>query len=284
MNGRHVGIDRRGGSFFTVEVDYDAGRPRVTSLGRSEIAPGADLSRSEDGRVVLSVADDLAIVKAIYPGSGKFPSVNERLRFELSQSLLEDESAFGCLFQNTGNDRRFLGAALRQQLLTDLQSQYGFVGDSDTNLSFQLRSFALGRGYLSFCRREAGDLVVLVDLVEGLASVCLLSRDQIVDVTSLKLDPDQLASAAGRDRLAVDLKTVVNFRLAALIDSGISVPISGLAVSGEGVGDDFIDTVQRYFRVNISQPVLNEGYFAEGDHPDRDDWPLYLVALGLTVN
>ncbi len=284
MNGRQIGIDRRGDSFLTAGVDYDAGRPRVTNLGRTKSVPDADSIRTEGTPLVMAIADDLAIVKAIYPGAGGFPSIDERLRFEMAQSLLEDESAFCYLFQNTGNERRYLGAALHQRLLTELGGKFGLADKSDLKSAFQLRSFALGRGYLTFCRRVAGDLVGLVDLADDLATVCLLSRDNVVDVMSLKLNPDQLASGNGRDRLAVDLKTVVNFHLAGLMDAGISVPLSGLVMSGETVDDALIDTVNRYFKLSITRPELNEGYLADGDLPDRADWPLYLVALGLTVN
>jgi hypothetical protein len=283
MNGRHIGIDRRGNTFYAVEVDFDAGRPSIVRFYRGDTSPAGDEAWAGDTSIAVTVPDDLAIVKAICPGSGQFPSVEDRLRFELGQSLLEDESVFHFLIQPTGNERRYLGAALRRHLLSELRSGYGLEEQTDADPVYQLRSFALGRGYLNFCRRESGDLIALVDLCHGRVSVCLVYRDQIVDVISLKPGEASPDAPEARDRLAVDLKTVVNFRLAGLMEAGVTVPVSSLLITGQDVDPSLIEAVRRYFKVNIGQPAFHEGCFAGQDLSDPAERALYLAALGSTV-
>jgi hypothetical protein len=83
--------------------------------------------------------------------------------------------------------------------------------------------------------------------------------------------------------MMLELKTIINFKLAALADDGITVPLSLIAVSGDSVSDKMKGTMSRTFSSTVASPVISAGFF-----PDRSDLskiPLdsYLVALGLTV-
>ena len=87
-----------------------------------------------------------------------------------------------------------------------------------------------------------------------------------------------------REQLAVDLKTIVSFRLSSLMDRGVSTPLSTLILSGQGVDDDLRQVLQTYFPVGVKAPLLNPGYLAESVRDALPSTERFLVALGLTVN
>ena len=172
--------------------------------------------------------------------------------------------------------RRDRAAKVCESLGCDLQTD----GDG---LSFQLRSIGLGRGYLAFCQKEEAELVCLVDLARGVASICLVYGSDIVDVASLVTDTFDLANETGREQFAVDLKTVINYRQVTLSEIGISVPLSSLLLVGDQVDDDFRKIVQTYFPIGVRAPKVHDGFLAGVDLESTESLPLFLVALGLAV-
>ena len=130
---------------------------------------------------------------------------------------------------------------------------------------------------------QRGDLLALVDFGTHDASVALLYRRKIVALSSLPVNFDSHPDNDAVRSLAVDLKTIINYRQSALAEEGITVPVSTLVLSGDQYALAEQETFCSYFPVEIVQPRLNVGYLGDLDTvPDNLDH--YLPALGLSVN
>ena len=285
MTNSNTGIDRRGDSITVATVGSESGRVTIERLQQLDAPPGSDPVRIDNGRVTLAVPGQKAIVKPVRLEVDDGLSTEDRLRFELAQSLLEGEDSFIFAHQYTGDDGRYLGMVFRREHTLQICESCGLDYESLGNrLSFQLRSIALGQGYLTFCRKEESELICLADLAGGAASICFIYGGNIVEVASLSIARDDLASQSGREQFAVNLKTIVNYKQAALMDAGICVPVSSLLFSGESVDDDFRRTVQVFFPAGVNQPRLHDGFLGDIADQTRPALPLLLVALGLAVN
>jgi hypothetical protein len=285
MNSATTGIDRRDQTILMATTEIDSGRIAITGLGRVSMATTDQSEWPESGRVRLAVPESDAVVKPIVIESGDAADSEERIRFEMLSSMLEDEDQFLIATQPTGDDGRHLGMILRRDRAAELCASFGGNHDTDRDrLSFQLRSVGLGVGYLTFCRKEEAELVCLVDLAGDVASICLVHGNHIVDVASLATAPFDLDTESGREQFAVDLKTVINFRQVALTEAGISVPLSSLLLVGGSVDDDFRRIIQTYFPVGVRTPRIHDGFLSEALSESAESLPLFLVALGLAVN
>ena len=149
---------------------------------------------------------------------------------------------------------------------------------------FRMRARALGLGYLRFCERDDGAVVGLVDLTPTGASVCVIHDRAVVDVAHLSLHNRALSSDRDWEQLAVDLKTVINFRLAGLLERGIRTPLARLVVVGDAVNDSQRRVIERYFPVGVTAPRFHRGYVSDSVEAEAATWPLFLPALGLTVD
>ncbi len=285
MSAAVTGVDHRDQGIFVAITETDSGRVTIAGL-RSY--PDSDTWRPEwpeVGEVRLAVPESLAIVKPIVIETDDGTEREDRVRFEMIASMLDDEQQFLTATQATGDDSRFIGMLLRRDRATEVCRSLGReLRAEQDRLSFQLRSVGLGRGYLTFCRKEEAELVCLVDMAGTVASICLVHGNHIVDVASLSTDSFDLTVESGRDQFAVDLKTVINYRQAALIEAGISVPLSSLLLVGDQVDDDCRQIVQTYFPVGVRTPELNDGFVTGIESLPTESLPHFLVALGLAVN
>ena len=284
MNEPRIGIDRRGRQVVTATTRHDSGRITIDQLQRFDPGSPEESPWADAGAVALAVPDQLATVKLVWLEAGGETTREDRNRFELARSLLEDETDFVFASQSTGNDLRPLGLAFRRETVARLGLSCGCdpnaLGD---RLSLQARSIGLGRGYLAFCRQAEGELTCLVDLTASAASICFVRGTDIVEVASLATSEQDLASAHGREQFGVDLKTVVNFKQAALMEVGIGVPLSSLLLAGDGVDDGFREAVQTYFPVGVGRPRLHDGFIGGIEGETDESLSRYLVALGATV-
>jgi len=285
MSERRLGIDLRGSTFFVVTTQTESGRTVVESLNRSTAPPGTDLESADNTSITLAVPDRRVLAKTIRLQIDDPTPEPDRLRFELAQSLLEEDENFHLDFVATGRAGYHIGLAFRREHLAEIAHRHGLgAAFTDGRLSFQSRAVALGRGYLTFGIGGDSDLVTLVDPDEDSASICFVSRRHIVGVASLALAGHDLDTESGRKRFAVDLKTVLNYRQATLLDAGISVPPAGLILCGDVANDALQQTLQAYFPAGVTRPRLHEGFFRAVNDTAREALPLYLTALGLTVN
>ena len=284
MSAIATGIDRRDRGIFIATTEIDSGRFIITGLRCCSDTTNFRAELSELNGVGLAVPEPLAIVKSVVIDAGDIATREDRVRFEMTASMLDDEEQSLLTIQTTGNDCHYLGMILRRDRAAKVCESLGCDLETDNDrLSFQLRSIGLGRGYLAFCQKEEAELVCLVDLTGGVASICLVYGSNIVDVSSLATDTFDLANETGREQFAVDLKTVINYRQVTLSEIGISVPLSSLLLVGDQVDDDFRRIVQTYFPIGVRAPKVHDGFLAGVDLESAESLPLFLVALGLAV-
>jgi hypothetical protein len=284
MSDRRTGIDQRGSGLFAVSLRDEAGRVVVDRLEANLGSLDDRRDLVQDGAVGIAVPDHLVMVKRIQLEDSFAGSLPDRLHFELAQSLLESENEFHFDYLTVDGENRYLGMIVRRERIAEVVDRHNLGSlHADHKLSFQPRAVALGKGYLAFCSSQDNDLTALVDLAGTAASVCFIYHHRIVDIATLPSGYD-LSCGNGRERFAVELKTLVNYRLSRLFEMGVSVPLGRLLLSGDAADDELFLTAQNYFPLAVDRPRLLEGYFSGGAEPSRETLPLYLVALGLTVN
>lgn len=284
MSDRRTGIDQRGSGLFAVSLRNDDGRMVVDRLEANLGSLDERRDLVQEGAVGLAVPDHLVMVKQIQLEGSFTGSLQDRVHFELAQSLLESEDEFHFDYLAVDGENRYLGMIVRREHIAAIVDRHTLGSlRADHRLSFQARAVALGRGYLAFCSSQDSDLTALVDLAGAAASVCFIYHRRIVDIAALSTGCD-LSSESSRERFAVDLKTLVNYRLSTLFQSGVSVPLGKLLLSGDAADDELFRKVQSYFPVGVDRPGMLEGYFSACGESTREALPMYLVALGLTVN
>ena len=285
MSQRSIGIDLRGDTLRIATTRVESGRIIVDNLEQVPLPYPDEQAWADGACVTLSVPESQVMVKAVRIGPRGTVPLSDRLRFELVQSLLESETLFHMDTVATASPDRYLGTIFRREHLKELTERVGLAALAESpRLSVQLRSVALGRGYLAFCSAQDGGLVVLVDLAADAASICFVYERQIADVASLAMSNYDLTDESGRRRFGVDLKTIMNYKQSTLREAGISVPPSALYLSGEPFGTAVSSAIQFYFSIEVVSPPMIDAYFVGLDQVARDALPDYLVALGLTVN
>lgn len=280
-----IGVDDRGSFFYVARVRSEAGRPQIEALARFERSLVRSHPMLEGGALVFAVADDLVTKSELMiAGRGRFEP--EALTwFEIAQSLLDDESefSFDALPLETDGDR-FLGMTVRRSRLSELVRPFtASLGSGLADARFALRAEALGRGYLSFARSGPGEFIGLVDFTDRRLSLCFLYRKKILGVAHLNTQPFDLTSPSDFERLTIELKTIVNFKLAALSQQNISVPLSAMVLSGRRLEDQALCKLKKYFPVPIDEVSISSGFFPKPDRLVEIPAGEYLVALGLTT-
>lgn len=282
-NQTRIGIDLRGDLYYVARIEHHPGRHEVKALLRLEHQHLGEHHLLSGGDLVLSIPDELVVVKKLNVGGDD--DINLRAQFELVQSLPEDESQYLFDLIQSGLDNRFVGLAIRRDQLNDHRARLNGIGTGDTNGSrCQMRAAALAMGYTGFCRKSGGDLVCLADFQQSSISLAFLYQHAITDLAHLPLGRHDLTCPAGFEKIAIELKTLVNFRTAALFSDGITTPLSCMIVSGDHVTDDAIASLRKSITVDINRPMINTGFFSS--QSDLTSVPLekYLVALGLAAN
>jgi len=278
-----IGIDVGARLYYVARVDHGGGRAEVKALARFQPGQLEGHHLVEGGEIVWSIPDDQAVVMNLYaPSNGDLPGETSA-RFELCQSLLDDEHEFHCEIVDTGRKDRYLGVALRRDSDRRVAPVLSKNARDAAEPSWCLRALALGRGYSAFCRTTGGDLVCLADFADQLASLCLIFHDRIVGLGRMKLDRSVDDDADATARTAKELKTVVNFNLARVAKEGVTVPLSAMVVSGHGATTDLAEAIEEYFPGMTTSPVISTGFFSERGTIEKIPMDKYLVALGLTV-
>lgn len=278
-----IGIDYRDGLFYVARVDHRSGRPEVKALVRFERDHFGAHALLEGGTTVFSVADDIVVAKRVaISDNGR--DANLKVRFELSQAILEDESLFYFDVLPTARTGCYLGLMIRKErLLADfanlLNRQQSTLGEAQ----HLIRAAALARGYIGFCRQTGGELICLADFNGSLLSLALMYREQVIDLTYMDLGKFDLVAAPGLEKMAIDLKTVINYRISMLFAEGITVPLSALLIAGDRANQDTVKTLRRFFSIDTELPKVNPGFFSNPQALAEIPLEKYLVALGLAV-
>jgi hypothetical protein len=279
-----IGIDRRGEFVYAARLCDASGRPAIEKLSRVERGRLAGNPILSDARAVFSVPDNDVMAKWLHLPKNEGHDVEELCRFELAASLLEPEERFTFDILSTGLSDRFIGLTYRRERLAYLDDLYG-VGHSErySAAGYRARALALGRGYITFCRPEAGDLICLTDFTDAAGSICLVYRQNVVGLAHLPFRTGDFSDDEDVKRLAIECKTVINFKLSSLCSLGITLPLSVLVICGDSVDDRIRTIFAEFFPAGVTAPRINDVYLLEGASVDG---PLegFLVAMGLTVN
>ena len=278
-----IGIDFRGDLFYIARVDHNTGRPEIKALARLEREHLGQHQLLDGGHIVISLPDEGAVVRKIQLDAAD-NDFEAQARFELSQSILEDESEF--LFDVLPTSQGYhLGLILRKHTLAQLlNSLLQDQKNAFPEAGYKTRAAALADGYINFCQASGGNLVCLADFLPGSVSLAFVYGHQLIDLAHLPLDRFDTNSESDLRRLAVEFKTAVNYRLSSIFASGITTPLTALFVSGEPVNDRIVAFLKEHFPIEITGPRINTGFFS--GQADLSEIPLekYLVALGLAAN
>jgi hypothetical protein len=276
MSELRTGFDIRNDGLCIAQVRYNDDGWQIEMTGQqSEIEDQQNLLGESD-RCCLGVPDSCVIVKSLQFPTSTGASIEDIVRFELASSLLEDESHFRYESLPDEHGGRHIGLIYRDELLRELCERWLPREIEKDRISYCARALALGKGYLQFCERAEGDLVLLVDVSTDAASICFLYKDSITEMANVVTASLDLTSEDGRRKFAVDLKTIVNFKRAAMQDRGVISPLSSLVVFGEPVDREFRELLQTYFPAGVRELRF------QADLPDLSD--NCLVALGLAAN
>ncbi len=284
-NRNNLGIDYRSGRYYTARVcESDAGH-KVTALvttAKSELNVRRTL---ENGDVIFSVPDNEIMVKRLNLTETNEWNSDILARFELSQSLLDDEGEFYFAALSTGQTNRCLGLVTRRRSVERLAGSLLSLPDlAGQSLRCEMRAVALGKGYLNFCHPEQGELICLADFGDNIVSICFVSGTNVIGLAHLPFSRFDLNSEQGIKRMAVEFKTVVNFELPSLFERGVTSPLSALIVTGHGGDGSVKSALEEHFRFPVTALRIDRRLL--GVSPAVVEEPLedYIVAMGLAAN
>ncbi len=274
-----VGIDCRDDEWRIARVRHDGGRPTIEQLQRCTTDQLGACEAIRSDRVALAVPDHRALVKTLHLNGGGDRS--PLAAFEMAQAVLADETAYVFDAYPSGLGGLTIGSAIRREILDEtVIAPFQHAAGSDLTPSPMLRSIALGRGYVTFAAPESGDLIALADLACDPIPLCLIHGGRPVSVGHLAADRFDITEDQGRERLAIELKTVISFKLAALFDDGLTRPLSALLIAGAADDSPMRATLERYFSLPVAVPRLNTGFLADPEKADPAGGD-FLAALGL---
>ena len=278
-----VGIDIQGDRLALARVSGPSGQPKIESLTvvEGQCPGGADCLAG--ARPILAVPDDEVIFKLLrVPGSA---AVHDKrlLEFELAACMLESEEDFVFSATPTGLGEQYLGQVFRRERLARLYDKIGLwpIGRYDEG-TCRARAIALGRGFLAFCRQPEAELVCLVDLISAGGSVCIIRQGEIVNVGCFRANCAGCQSSEAARRLAVEVKTVVSFKLTALGKHVPPLAAPRLVLSGDAATDVVRQAFAEYFTGGVETPRCSRQALAPALGEEQTP-EMFLAALGAAV-
>ncbi|TET93691.1 MAG: hypothetical protein E3J26_05910 [Candidatus Zixiibacteriota bacterium] len=288
-----MGIDYRSGRYYTARVRQEASERKVTALVTATESELKEHQALEGEDIIFSVPDNEVVVKNLRLSQADKWNTDLLARFELSQSLLDDENEFCFATLSIGQPNRCLGLVTRRRNLEQLTgSLLSSLNPAALLPKYEMRAIALGKGYLNFCHPEQGELVCLADFGDNVASICFMSGGNIIGLAHLPRGQFDLSGPAltglnsepGLKKMAVEFKTVVNFELPSLFKEGVAPPLSALIVSGDGSDSPVKSALGQHFQVPVTAPRIDKRFLQKEPAVVEGTLEDYLVAMGLTVN
>lgn len=288
-----MGIDYRSGRYYTARVRQDASERKVIALVTATESELKEPQVLQNEDVIFSVPDNEIMVRNLHFSQADKWNTDLLARFELSQSLLDDEYEFCFATLSTGQPNRCLGFVTRRRNLEQLTgSLLSSLNPAALSPKYEMRAVALAKGYLNFCHPEQGELVCLADFGDNVASICFMSGGNIIGLAHLPPRQFDLSGPAltglnsepGLKKMAVEFKTVVNFRLPSLFKEGVAPPLSALIVSGDGSDSPVKSALEQHFQVPVTAPRIDKRFLQKEPAVVEGTLEDYLVAMGLTVN
>lgn len=252
--------------------------PRIISV--NSLSPSVQLEpETEDNGAgkVVSIADDMVMVKEISIAYPQANNIEQQVRFELKHSLPDDPENFCFDTIATASENRFIclitRKALLKKILPETQKISGFV----------MRAVALGRGFLRFCENKTEGLIALVDFSNRRAALCLINDQRIAALGHF--DWKRLTDGSDRDmfRIAAELKTLLNLKQNSLNRNYKISNFEGLYLCGYSFTDIEKEILSRKLLIPISEPIFSQACLS--DSAISSEFPAgdFLVALGLTT-
>ena len=278
-----IGLDKRDKMIYAARVKTDKTRLEVKALIRLNSESPLKHNLIEDGDLHFAIPDYQVMLKQITLSPESQYSIRERAKFEMTQSVLEDENNFYFESEETSQANNLIGSIFRKERADKLIISYNANNfDKNRIKKFKVRSLALGKGYLNFCHRETGELVCLADFCKEVVSICLIYQKKILSIASIELKKFDLSNENDIDKIAMEFKTVLNFKLSSIFDKGITVPLSALMIIG---GNEQLESkFSNYFKLKPFLPKINHGFFSNPKKLEQIPLHNYLIALGLSVD
>jgi len=280
-----IGIDCTDDLIYAARVENGMKQPEIKALVRLPKAQKIKHHLLKGGKLFLAVPDNKVIVKRIRLAGSDPKEHALQVRFELIQSVLEDESEF--LFGSipTAQNDLVLGTIVRRDILTadDIFDPATLTNNSDAP-EYLMRAIALGRGYLGFCKEEAGELVCITDLSSRNASLCFVHKRRIVGTAWINTERINLENEKDVEKLAVELKTVLNYQLLSLAGDGINAPLAAMLLSGTKSTDELIGNLKQLSSMDLRSPEIHNGFLDDSFQAEKIPIASYLIPLGLAVN
>ncbi len=277
-----IGIDERDGTYFVARVDQHTGRPDIKALIRFDAEHFNGHHLLEGNRIVVSFPDNQTMIKHIRLQSEENALL--KVRFELETAQLDKPDNFLYDVIPTKIDNYYLGLTIRKELTHKLIGPFiKQNGDVDFTSGGVMRAAALARGFLTYCQQSGGEFGAIVDFGSKSASIAFYYKQQIVDLGGLPIPSGFHQNNDAFQNLIIELKTLINYKLAELLENGISVPLSKLFVIGEFIDDKRIDALGKNLRIEIARPEIHAGFISDSNKNREISLDKYLVALGLTV-
>ena len=277
-----LGLDPHPDHCRVVRVRVDSIRPEVVEAVTVDRFNPLNPDFCRDTEAAVIVPDHQVIVKYLtLPEQGT--DIRDRALFELAQSLTGPEKDYLLDTLPTGLDRLNLGLAVRRDQLAAIMSlPYKEISSEVEPTAALPRSLALAYGYLSYCVPASGNLVVLLDIAFPEASIAFVHNRAVVALMNLPTASIDFTNPPECERFTIELKTIVNFRLATLFGHGLTFSPAALVLSGDHTAA-LQHTLEKYFSMPIVPPEINTGFL--GDHLRQEPAPMhrFLAPLGLTA-
>jgi len=280
-----IGIDCRSDLYYIAQVQHGQSECKITDLKTVTQSDLSDNVALEGANIIMAVPDNKVVIKNLHISGAARWDRDMLAQFELSQTLLDDENEFCFAALNTGNAKRYLGIMTRRRELEQIaNSLFSSLGAFARSLKYEMRAVALGKGYINFCHSEQRELVCLTDFYNNAASIAFIFEQNIIGVAFLptgRFDPE---TEEGLKKMAVELKTVISFKLASFFEEGIVPPLSTLLVSGNSSDNQIINILKQHFQIAVTKPRTDNRFLAETLTVKDVVIEDYLVAMGLTVD
>ncbi len=280
-----IGVDLRDNTYYAARVLHGMGRPQVKALIRYKKDNLTNHELLNSGKVILSIPENMAIVKRIKLDVGKVEDFKNRGCFEILQSIPDDPDDYCCEILETSVSGTYLGIATRKKLLkSSIIDPFYKNANLNEIPGAQVRGVALGIGYITYCHYENGDLVALVDVHDKMASICFVYKRKIMSVAHLMADEFDFNNERGIESFAVELKTLINYNLNSIFNDNATLPLSALLISGMNSIEQVLPVLRKYFLIRVGTPRINNGFFSDPDKIAGVQLEKYLIALGLAIN
>ena len=274
----------RGGKLLAARVVNDGVQLTVTSFLTSDDNPNGD--SLDSGQLIFNVNEKLAIVKNIDIKTAGGFKVDDLVRFELSQALLDAPSEYyydALLIGEKNGNRRFLTIAYHRRDIDRQIDEYSRHLRKPTG--FRLNSVALARGYLTFCEHGSEELQILIDIDSDGGIMTTLYKGSIYGINRLTTEIRENDLEQQALLLAREIKMTIAYQLARLVQDDIAVNPDRLIVSGKLADNNaLIEPLKNYLNLDVDRPRFNLSLFnPTATTIDKYSPTMFLIPLGLAV-